>query len=257
MKYIYETHLHTIEASACSRTPAKDYIDHMMNLGYSGMIVTDHFFTGNSCVPKDLPWEERVDIYCSGYEHALEAAKGHDFTVMFGIEFNFQGDEFMIYGVDKKWLKDHPEIMEISRRGLYDLVHEAGGIMLQAHPYRERGYLSAIHISPTIGDGAEVFNAGNEDYMNALAYDYAIKNNFRMASGSDIHFPMDDMGGMSFPYKINSIEEYVKAFLAGDGTPVFWKDVTHTDTGFLPVDTEKSLTEISQGPTLEVITHNE
>ena len=116
MKYIYETHLHTIEASACSKTPAREYIDHMTNLGYSGIIVTDHFFTGNSCVPKDLPWEERIDIYCSGYEHALEAAKGHDLTVMFGIEFNFQGDEFMIYGVDKKWLKDHPEIMEISRR---------------------------------------------------------------------------------------------------------------------------------------------
>ena len=74
MKYVYETHLHTVEASACARTKGEDYIDYMKGLGYSGIIVTDHFFTGNSCVPRDLSWEERVNIYCSGYEHALEKA---------------------------------------------------------------------------------------------------------------------------------------------------------------------------------------
>ena len=48
MGYLYETHLHTCEASKCGRVHGEDYISYMMDKGYSGMIVTDHFFTGNS-----------------------------------------------------------------------------------------------------------------------------------------------------------------------------------------------------------------
>ncbi|MBP3783792.1 MAG: PHP domain-containing protein, partial [Butyrivibrio sp.] len=179
MKYVYETHLHTVEASACARTKGEDYIDYMKGLGYSGIIVTDHFFTGNSCVPKNLPWEERVNIYCSGYEHALEKA-GTDFTVLFGIEYNFYGDEFLIYGVDKKWLLDNPDLEDRSDRyRIYDKVHEAGGIMIQAHPYRERGYLSEINITPGVSDGVEVYNAANPDEQNARAYMYAKSRGFK------------------------------------------------------------------------------
>ncbi len=71
MSYIYETHLHTTAASACARSAGSEYISFYKNLGYDGIItVTDHFFNGNCCVPENLPWEERVDIFCSGYEDA-------------------------------------------------------------------------------------------------------------------------------------------------------------------------------------------
>ena len=35
----------------------------MMDKGYNGIIVTDHFFNGNTCVPEYLPWKERVDMF--------------------------------------------------------------------------------------------------------------------------------------------------------------------------------------------------
>ena len=44
--------------------------------GYTGIIVTDHFFNGNTTVPRDLPWEERVELFCKGYENAK--AKGDE-----------------------------------------------------------------------------------------------------------------------------------------------------------------------------------
>ena len=255
MEYIYETHLHTSEVSACSVTPGEAYPEYMKSLGYSGMIVTDHFFTGNSCVPRNLPWKERVDRYCRGYENA-KAAAGDDFTVLFGIEYNFQGDEFLLYGVTKEWLLANPEIESFSRKQLYDSVHEAGGIMIQAHPYRERGYLSAIHLTPGTSDGAEVYNAANPDYQNALGYEYALERGFLMAGGSDIHyFEQNDMGGMSFPYPINTIEEYVKAFKAGDGTPVFRRDVHGSKTPFRPITEDPDLMVTKEAPTLEVIWH--
>ena len=256
MKYVYETHLHTIEASACARTKGEDYIDYMKGLGYSGIIVTDHFFTGNSCVPKDLSWEERVNIYCSGYEHALKKA-GEDFTVLFGIEYNFWGDEFLIYGVDKQWLLDNPDLEDRSdRTKIYNMVHEAGGIMIQAHPYRERGYLSEINITPGVSDGIEVYNAANPDDQNARAYMYAKSRGFKMTGGSDIHyFGQPDMGGTVFDHPINSIGEFVMAFQNGEGMPVYKKNVTNPDMDFRPVSDNNDLTETDKTPSLEVFWH--
>lgn len=244
-----------MEGSACSKTPAVSYVDYMKGLGYSGVIVTDHFFNGNSAVPRELPWKERIEWYCSGYEHLREAA-GDELTVLFGVEYCFRGDEFMIYGIDKEWLLDNPDIMEKDRHEVYRAVHDAGAIMIQAHPYRERDYLSAIHLTPGASDGVEVYNASNPDWQNALGYQYAIENNLRMAAGSDIHhFRLDDMGGMSFPYPINTIGEFVGAFLRGDGTPVYKRGVHEGESEFLPVADNPLLTVVSQEPTLDVFWH--
>ncbi len=255
MKYVYETHLHTIEASACSCTPGEDYISYMKQLGYSGIIVTDHFFNGNSCIPRNLSWQERVSMYVRGYENALRKA-GDDFTVLFGVEFNFEGDEFLIYGVDKEWLLERPQIMEMGRHEVYRQVHESGGIMIQAHPFRERGYLSAIHITPGACDGVEVYNASNPDWQNALAYMYAADRGFLMSAGSDIHnFGLDDMGGMSFDHRIDTIEEFVRAFMAGEGEPVYKKGVHGGVRLFEKVGSDRDLTYTTETSKLEVFWH--
>ena len=255
MRYIYETHLHTIEASACSRTPGEEYIDYMKGLGYSGIIVTDHFFTGNSCVPKNLPWDERVRRYVSGYKNALKKA-GDDFTVLFGVEFNFEGDEFLIYGVDEKWLLERPFICDMSRKKVYEQVHGSGAIMIQAHPFRERRYLSEIHITPGVSDGVEVYNASNVDWQNALAYMYAGEHGFLMSAGSDIHnFALEDMGGMSFDHPIDSIEEYVRAFMAGEGEPVYKRGVHDGEKEFMKVSEDPSLVFTNETSNLEVFWH--
>lgn len=256
MAYIYETHLHTIEGSACSDAPAKDYIEHMMKIGYSGIIVTDHFYNGNTAVSRELPWSEWVELYCKGYEHALEAAKGKDFTVLFGIEYNYEGDEYLLYGVDKQWLLDHPDVLSLSRSELCKELHKAGGIMIQAHPYRERGYLKAIHLAPNDVDGCEGFNAGNPDWQNALCYQYGKEHGFLMSGGSDVHhLSTKFMGGTSFPYKINTIKDFVKAFMAGDGTAVYMRDIDASDAKFLPVPECPELTDVTEGPYLPVIYH--
>lgn len=222
----------------------------MMGKGYSGMIVTDHFFNGNTCVPADLSWKERVEIYCSGYERALKAAEGKDFVVMFGVEFNFNKDEYLIYGIDKQWLLDNECIMQMNRHELFEAVHKAGGIMIQAHPFRERDYLSDIKLAPSCVDGIEVYNAANSANMNALGYEYCSKLGLPMTAGSDIHFYRDnEMGGMLFGSRIDSIDEFVKAIMSGKGTPVsVAPDGTITPVADMPEQTVS--TEL---PNLEVL----
>ena len=62
------------------------------------------------------------------------------------------------------------------------------------------------------------------------------------------------MAGMSFDHKINSIDEYVKAFMNNEGTPVFMRDIS-SNREFKEVSGDKALTVPTQGPTLEVIWH--
>lgn len=97
--------MHTSEASDCAECTAVQMADKYKAEGYTGIIITDHFFNGNSSVPHDLPWEERVELYCKGYEHAKARGDEIGLDVFFGIEFGDGGSDYLIYGLDKQWLK--------------------------------------------------------------------------------------------------------------------------------------------------------
>ena len=248
--YLYETHMHTSEGSACGEVAGADYIDFMKALGYSGMIVTDHFFNGNCAVDNRLPWEARVREYVKGYEHAKAAAEGKDFDVLFGVEFNFEGDEYLIYGIDEEWIIAHPEIMDMTRQELHTAVHDAGAIMVQAHPYRERCYLSDIRLTPDVCDGVEIYNASNSDNENALAYQYAKKLGVPVTGGSDIHyFNRDMMGGMVLPRRISDTKEFVQILMDGEAVPVMFG---MKDKNYTPVESVKALQEPTAKPTVEI-----
>ena len=56
--------------------------------------------------------------------------------------------------------------------------------------------------------------------MNALGYEYCAKLDLPMTSGSDIHFYRDDnLGGMLFEHRIDSVADYVEAVKKRTGTP--------------------------------------
>ncbi len=224
--YKYETHLHTSEASACGSSKAADYISVYKRIGYDGIFVTDHFFGGNTCVSFELDWSARIQQYCSGYEAALEEAQkqneidGGNFKVFFGIEQTFDGDDYLIYGLNKEWLLEHPEIESMNHGQLFEAVSQAGGLMIQAHPFRLRGYIQAIHLHPREVHGIEVYNGGNTPDQNELALAYAKSYDFPMTSGSDIHnitFALENkiegkmnLGGMEFDDPLNNVEDYIR-----------------------------------------------
>ena len=226
MTYKYETHLHTSEASACGSSAGAEYISVYKKLGYDGIFVTDHFFGGNTAVSFELDWHTRVEQYCAGYENALaearrqNAADGGNFKVFFGIEQTFQGDDYLIYGLDKNWLLDHPEVESMNHQQLFDAVNREGGLMIQAHPFRLRGYINAIHIHPREIHGIEVYNGGNTPDQNELALFYAKTYGFPMTSGSDIHniaFAQEEktenkmaVGGMEFDSPLETINDYIE-----------------------------------------------
>ena len=108
--YKYETHLHTKHGSACATISGKGQALEYKHAGYTGIIITEHFFRGNTCIPKDLPWEERINLFCRGYEEAKYYGDKIGLQVFFGWEETYDGQDFLVYGLDKEWLLNHPEV---------------------------------------------------------------------------------------------------------------------------------------------------
>ncbi|MBO4319588.1 MAG: histidinol-phosphatase [Treponema sp.] len=233
----YESHLHTSQASACASSFGRDYIKAYYDIGYSGIFVTDHFFGGNTAAPREADWETKVNVYCSGYEDALAEAQKfnmennltgteNEFKVFFGIEQTFNGDDYLVYGLDKKWLLEHPDVEIMRHKELFEEVNKVGGLMIQAHPFRLRDYIKAIHIHPREIHGVEIYNAGNQIVENELAEFYARKYDFPVTSGSDIHtvnFIPDapgklPLGGMIFDTPIKDVFDYAQRIKEKKGT---------------------------------------
>jgi len=217
MEYIYETHLHTAESSRCARTPAREYISYYQDMGYQGIVVTDHFCGSVSyTADRNAPWREQVDAYCRGYEEALDEGIKRGLDVFFGIEQHFDGDEVLIYGVDKQWLYDHPGIVGWDRRQLFDHVSEAGGCVVHAHPFRVRDYVSCIRLNQCV-HAIEAFNGGNNPVDDCWALAYARHWNQPAIAGTDMHQiggrPDSLTYGVRFQNKWSSIMDYVHAVL--------------------------------------------
>ena len=102
--YLYETHMHTSEGSACAKNSGAEMARVYAVAGYTGIIITDHFFYGNTAVDRTLPWSEWVERHCLGYEHAKEEGDRLGLQVFFGWESGYRGTEFLVYGPDKQWL---------------------------------------------------------------------------------------------------------------------------------------------------------
>jgi hypothetical protein len=219
MSYLYETHLHTSFASACARSKGSEYIMRYQDLGYSGIMVTDHFFHGNTSVPRRLFWKEWVNQFCRGYEEAKNEGDKLGFDVFFGWEETFEGcDDYLVYGLDKAWLLEHPEVRDWTRGGQYRTVHASGGCVVQAHPFRQYDYIRKVVLSTGCVDAVEAGTMGNNNQSyDALAMRYALKLGLPVTAGTDIHDAMQVYPGGVFGVfvekKLETIRDYVHAVL--------------------------------------------
>lgn len=185
--YLYETHLHTAEVSRCASNPAAAQARYYKNAGYEGIIVTDHFFGGNTTVPTKLPWEKRVKLFCQGYELAKAEGDKLGLKVFFGWEFSHMGIDFLTYGLDQAWLLKHPDIDKLFITDYLDLVRREGAYVAHAHPFREDFYIPMIQLMPRQVDAVEILNANRKDFENQRAIEYAAAYSLKAIAGSDNH----------------------------------------------------------------------
>lgn len=209
----YDTHIHTAEASGCATASGAEQARRYKEAGYDGIIITDHFFNGNTAVRNYHDWYERVYLYCKGYENAKAEGDKIGLKVFFGIEYTYFGADFLVYGVDKDWLYQNDNIMDVSVYEFINRVHKAGGIIIHAHPFREAEYINEIKLMPQWVDGVEVYNAGNyDDKFNVRANWYAEQYDLPKTAGSDNHhLGAPRLSGVMTDKPLESIEDYMEA----------------------------------------------
>lgn len=218
--YKYELHLHTCQGSKCGVSEGKEYVDFYIDMGYSGAVVTDHFFHGNTRPERDLPWKQYMEEFLSGYYDMKKAAEGKDFDVFFGVEECFDAwDEYLIYGLEPEWYIAHPEIKDMKkseRVKFLTMARESGAFIIQAHPYRFRDYMKFDRhvISRSLVDAYEVLNTANIPEHNKLALMLAEKDNKIMVGGTDRHRGLNSSsisGGIILPNRVRSMDELITA----------------------------------------------
>lgn len=221
-EFLYEMHLHTAEASACGSVSGADMADYYKALGYDGLFVTDHFLNGNTTADASLPYEKRIEIFCSGYESAKKRGDEIGLSVFFGVEYSHvHGNHYLLYGIDKAFLLEHPEILTIKMCEVCDLVHSVGGAVVQAHPFREAYYVTEFCLLPHRCDGVEVYNASNTPDANEMARLYAAHYGLPFTAGSDIHHkPFSGaLGSVVTDEKIRDEKDFVRLLHEGKISP--------------------------------------
>ena len=185
--YRYETHLHTSPVSKCARASVREVMEFYKKMGYEGIFITNHFLDGNINIDSKLPYEERINFYFSDYEAAKALEDEIGIKVLLGLELSYKGTDFLIYGLDKEWLLENPQIMEMRKKEELAYLASNGALVIHAHPYRESGHIDHIRLFPRSIHGVEVINANRNELENAMADHYADAYGFLKFAGSDNH----------------------------------------------------------------------
>lgn len=185
--YKYETHLHTSPVSKCASATVEDSLRFYKDLGYDGVFITNHFLDGNINIDKALPYEEKINFYFSDYEEGVRLSDKIGIKVFLGVELTYRGTDFLVYGLDKNWFLNHPEIMDMKKSEELALLMENGALVVQAHPFREAKYIDHIRLFPQCVHGVETVNASRNDFENEMAEHYAKSYGLVTLAGSDNH----------------------------------------------------------------------
>lgn len=210
MQYKYETHLHTMETSRCGYVKAAEQVRRYKALGYDGICITDHlhrlYLELMDCKGD---WKQCMNRYLYGYRCAREEGERIGLKVILGCELRFPEDErdYLIYGIDEKWLYDHPFITELSHEEFFK-KYGKDVLIIHAHPYRDNNNVDykCVH-------GIEILNGNpRHDSRNELALKLALENPdlYRLA-GSDAHRDGDEgHAALVCEHEIHDSYEYKK-----------------------------------------------
>lgn len=221
-KYKYQMHIHTSPCSACGRMTPEELCQAIIECGYQGAVITNHFYHGNSGIDRSekTSWREFVSAYERDYIACRKEAKKHNLDIIFGIEeVVLPGLEILCYGITPRVLYDNPHLQNCDIDKWVETMRENGVVLIQAHPFREAGYIPNPGPLPIeYLDGIEVFNRGNsEDFMNQRAIEMAMEYPHLIKTSSGDAHTMDRVpcGGIITTRRIRNSRELAKILREG------------------------------------------
>ncbi len=212
-RYLFDTHIHTKEASSCSREWAADIVKRYKKLGYDGLIITDHF-SESQFERHGSTYEEQVQKYLSGYRTAKEF-ETENFHIILGMELRFleNDNDYLVYGFDEDFVINNNLTKYKDPEEFRPVAEENNLVIFQAHPFR----IGMTVVDPELLDGVEVYNGhGDHNSRNTVAYKWAELHSLRKLSGSDFHGNISlEPGGVYFEEYLTDSKQVAKALKEG------------------------------------------
>lgn len=185
MKYKYELHSHTTETSQCAQITAKELVEKYKELGYSGIVITNHYSDFTFSLKEMFNKKLRSEHYLKGYREAKKY-ETEDFSVLLGLELRFflNGNDYLIYGITEELIEKSPFLLPMYLKRTSAFFRKHGCIIIQAHPYRPYIYRA----NPKYLDGVEIVNGKSTKTENEKALNWAQRKNLKIkTAGSDCH----------------------------------------------------------------------
>ena len=208
---IIDIHTHTYPTSDDSSLTPEQLIAEAKRIGLDGVCITEHdgFWT-----PKDI--EELSDV--------------HNFPIFPGCEVTTEDGHLLVYGLSKYIFGMHRASF------VKQLVDEAGGAIVVAHPYR-RNFRAADSESPAayyemldkvsrnavfgMSQAVEVLNGRGSEQENAFSHEVAKRFDMKGTGASDAH-RLEDLGTFAteFQRPVHSLDDLISELKAGRFSPV-------------------------------------
>ncbi len=210
----FETHCHTAETSPCGILTAVQVVDGIKAAGYAGTFITDHFYARFFERPDmdGLSWRQKVRRYLAGYTAALQRGREVGLKVLLGLEIQPEGSpyEFLVFGPDEAFLMDAGPFYKQPIAQIYQLMHENGFLVFQAHPFR----FGLSPENPAYFDGIEIVNSQPRHMSrNKLALQFAHEHDVMVIAGGDIHMKNDiGLSGIMLPEGIDDLNSFIRYY---------------------------------------------
>ena len=207
---LIDIHTHTYPTSDDSILTPEELIGKAKRIGLDGVCITDH----------DRFWDPE-DI------HAL--SRKHDYLVLPGCEVTTEEGHILVYGLQEYIFGMHKASY------VKELVDDAGGAMVVAHPYR-RFYRKQAHTSDAayqemltrasrnkvfdFVDAVEIFNGRGSDEENHFAGDLADSFGLGATGASDAH-SLEQVGTYAtrFQQPVRDLDDFIAELKAGRFSP--------------------------------------
>ena len=217
--YKYELHTHRSECDKVATLSGAELVKEYANKGYSGLVITDHYFSTffdwfkNELAEKNH--EQIISYWLRGYYSALNEAEKIGFTVLAGAEVRINGtiNDYLVYGLEAKDFYNLPLLNQMKSIDDVLAVLPKKACVVQAHPFRDNMTVR----NPEALFGIEVFNGGTEPFRNEMAEIFAKHYKKAMTSGSDCHSQHAvGKGGIITEQKISSSADLVEILCSGN-----------------------------------------
>lgn len=205
--------------SSCGRIAVEELVELYLAAGYTTVALTNHFnrhtFSAPAALSAVTP-EEKVRFFVSDWIKMREAARGR-LHVLLGIEFRLDYQEetdFLVYGLGEEFLLANPDILQLKFPAFSALVRESGGLLVQAHPFRNNVVIS----DPRLIDGVETWNCSSRHASrNDVAEFWADRFSLIKTSGSDLHRNYQTIaGGIETDAPITNDAELISILRGGN-----------------------------------------